>query len=124
MLLNKWSLWTRGISFLINETQFFFQKLIFWKLVQNFKTFSKVLKNYYLWTRRPAQNWILKLKKYQVFEHSLFLGLNVWDLDESCAFKKINHSKNRFRIMESLHEWSKQFKCDTLYCCYLHILTT
>ncbi|PKC53161.1 hypothetical protein RhiirA1_479553 [Rhizophagus irregularis] len=24
--------------------------------------------------------------------------------------------------MESLHEWSKQFKCDTLYCCYLHIL--
>ncbi|CAB4435099.1 unnamed protein product [Rhizophagus irregularis] len=36
----------------------------------------------------------LKLKKYQVFEHSLFLGLNVWDLDESCTLKKINHSKS------------------------------
>ncbi|CAB4434974.1 unnamed protein product [Rhizophagus irregularis] len=97
------SLWTRGISFLINETQFFFSK-------------TNILET--------AQNWILKLKKYQVFEHSLFLGLNVWDLDESCTLKKINHSKNRSRIMESLHKWSKQFKCDTLYCCYLHRLTT
>ncbi|CAB4434975.1 unnamed protein product [Rhizophagus irregularis] len=85
------SLWTRGISFLINETQFFFSK-------------TNILET--------------------EVSDSLFLGLNVWDLDESCTLKKINHSKNRSRIMESLHKWSKQFKCDTLYCCYLHRLTT
>ncbi|CAB4435098.1 unnamed protein product [Rhizophagus irregularis] len=55
------SLWTRGISFLINETQFFFSK-------------TNILET--------------------EVSDSLFLGLNVWDLDESCTLKKINHSKS------------------------------
>ncbi|RGB28641.1 hypothetical protein C1646_346043 [Rhizophagus diaphanus] len=39
-----------------------------------------------------------------------------------CFFQQILLFLNRSRIMESLHKWSKEFKCDTLYCCYLHRL--